>query len=1228
LLFDSHFESGNCHSCFRIYPPTLQFVDTQQIYDLYLHNDVHTSGHTQWFYFSVSNTKIGVSYTFNLRNFAKPDSMFHRGMRPLLYSTLSKEKIWVRCGTNITYFGPLANNNIVEDAKKKRKKGQPAPGMYTLSFTVSFEKPNDTCYFAFCHPYTYTDLQRYLYGIQRNKSTFGPKIKRETLCRTLAGNLCDLLTITAPASSIEEVRSRVLCVVTGRVHPGETNASWMMHGILDYLISNTKEAEKLRNMYVFKIVPILNPDGVINGNYRTSLSGNDLNRRWYRPEVSVHPTIHHAKNMIRETKKLHPQCIVMDLHGHSTKEGIFIYGCVPDKKHLRPPSPRRVSSEQDLDMSNNIKTKRVQSPAPSSTPIPDLSINGNKYGAPDHEGVMTPLVSATAVAVSALAAGAAKLFQSKNKQCSNSTGNTSYESQIDTNNIRSQSPKPSKIASNLPSTNDITSNRPITATSCSTAMKRDLLEWRVKLFPRVLSTFSDIFVLEHCSFKVHRSKASTMRIVNFIELGIDCVYTIEASLAGYQGQHFTAHDLHSFGKDVCLSLGEIYPALSSFSISSEQDVHNWNPLVTCCQDTSEDGLTLQQEINRWKECSAYDTSALGVSLMTEASVKEITTAAIDGEGRDDDDSDIDEPSTKSDKKGDKSDDKEDDTKKKKKDSKLKKKTITTGDDKEKDNKKSSNVLTRANKLSSVLGADYAMLDDVGPIMNNLQSGNVKPPKVPVKSGKDKEKNSKSTKTKEKDKDKNDPASDTSSKDKKKKGKNATSNRKASKVDSSDIAKLSTKLQTVMRNEAVASANVSNTLKNMGDPNLQWVSFTDGSDSNSSSNPSGKSPNKKKSRMKQRNSITTVTKDDAIPSSFISSSSSAYVPTQPRSRVLSAGSNLNRKLEVSIATIDEFGINPTSSPNIQTRKDTNNNHNSNINSNDNNSDCNSNNNSTTRNVNKNVNSHKEERIDQGVVVGVMGRNGSPHAKYSSKHDEPYLTALNLNRVNSHSSLNTSHSSKSISSTTDVNKNRVKTIEDSAAAFIQNGPQIHQIITAEQSQASSRTANPSSSSSSSSYISQNSSSLFASAGARSLNVGSELNIYSNNHLNPSNHDLNLPILGDKIGENRRILSEHIASNIPMTSKYGLATAMMLEGVGDFGGINGVSGGGLPPKAPHPPSGHPTQRRFPHDNTSSSSSTSTSTRDAMKSHPFNPQAIHKMVHNVKNKDNEIKAVIGESI
>lgn len=59
--------------------------------------------------------------------------------------------------------------------------------------------------------------------------------------------------------------NRPYVFLSARVHPGETNASWVMKGTLEYLMSSSPAAQSLRESYIFKIVPMLNPDGVING---------------------------------------------------------------------------------------------------------------------------------------------------------------------------------------------------------------------------------------------------------------------------------------------------------------------------------------------------------------------------------------------------------------------------------------------------------------------------------------------------------------------------------------------------------------------------------------------------------------------------------------------------------------------------------------------------------------------------------------------------------------------------------------------------------------------------------------------------------------------------------------------------------------------------------------------------------------------------------------------------
>lgn len=46
---------------------------------------------TQWFYFSIANTRKDVEYRFNIINMMKPDSLYNSGMKPLVYSEKSSK---------------------------------------------------------------------------------------------------------------------------------------------------------------------------------------------------------------------------------------------------------------------------------------------------------------------------------------------------------------------------------------------------------------------------------------------------------------------------------------------------------------------------------------------------------------------------------------------------------------------------------------------------------------------------------------------------------------------------------------------------------------------------------------------------------------------------------------------------------------------------------------------------------------------------------------------------------------------------------------------------------------------------------------------------------------------------------------------------------------------------------------------------------------------------------
>lgn len=64
------------------------------------------------------------------------------------------------------------------------------------------------------------------------------KIRKTVLCQTNAGNDVEVLIVTNFQSSPVDLSVRKAVVLTARVHPGETQASWMLQGVLDFLVSD------------------------------------------------------------------------------------------------------------------------------------------------------------------------------------------------------------------------------------------------------------------------------------------------------------------------------------------------------------------------------------------------------------------------------------------------------------------------------------------------------------------------------------------------------------------------------------------------------------------------------------------------------------------------------------------------------------------------------------------------------------------------------------------------------------------------------------------------------------------------------------------------------------------------------------------------------------------------------------------------------------------------------
>ena len=363
LIFESRFESGNLLCAFK--------TDEENKYQLFLQNDTNTTGYIQWFFFRVTNTRKGQKVNFNIINMLRPICPYKKGLKIMTYSKLQaqNENIgWHRDCENVMYY---TNNLFIynENSKKKRS-------LNSLSFDYVFKYDNDKVYFANCLPYFYSKLidetEQYEKKLKHKFFFF----KRIPFTQTLGGNDLILLNISSKTpknaninesnnihndfslpqlnksfnrsfinllnSSIplqfkqnDELKSKNKKAVfmIGRQHPGETVGSHVIKGCLDFLLTECDEAKKLREIYDFHIVPMMNPDGVIVGNSRTGFAGCDLNRRWSKPNEIIHPEIFYTKNLILNTAINQKIAFVIDFHGHfGTYNSLFYCNHKENKK--------------------------------------------------------------------------------------------------------------------------------------------------------------------------------------------------------------------------------------------------------------------------------------------------------------------------------------------------------------------------------------------------------------------------------------------------------------------------------------------------------------------------------------------------------------------------------------------------------------------------------------------------------------------------------------------------------------------------------------------------------------------------------------------------------------------------------------------------------------------------------------------------------------------------------
>jgi len=200
-----------------------------------LEHDVNASI-VHWFNFKLENAS-GQEVTFRIANY--DESLFGYGLRMRPVYSYDDE-----------------NWSFIEEVR------------ITNAFTFKQRFEQDTVWIAAATPYKYSKLEEYLDSIEGL-----PYVERETLGSSSDGHRIELLTLTDQSTAPEG--KKTIWITAGH-HSSETSGMWVVKGLIDHILSDPG----LRRRYVWKINPMLNPDGVIEGYTRYDSDGYDLNREW------------------------------------------------------------------------------------------------------------------------------------------------------------------------------------------------------------------------------------------------------------------------------------------------------------------------------------------------------------------------------------------------------------------------------------------------------------------------------------------------------------------------------------------------------------------------------------------------------------------------------------------------------------------------------------------------------------------------------------------------------------------------------------------------------------------------------------------------------------------------------------------------------------------------------------------------------------------------------------
>ncbi|MDD5341953.1 MAG: M14-type cytosolic carboxypeptidase [Patescibacteria group bacterium] len=201
---------------------------------------------------------------------------------------------------------------------------------------AGIEFTSDTVYIAHGIPYTYTDSENDL-----TTWSASPYVTVTDIGNSVQSRMMHLVTIQDTASPITAANKKVYWFIA-RQHGMEPMGSYAIQGVINFLIGSSDEAKLMRRTSIFKIIPMMNPDGAYQGWTTANAEYCNENRDWtdlvpnpatetdevYNAHYAIHDWMTNGTPADAE--------VITDVHTRCANPGVYTGDAVYDGNRENP----------------------------------------------------------------------------------------------------------------------------------------------------------------------------------------------------------------------------------------------------------------------------------------------------------------------------------------------------------------------------------------------------------------------------------------------------------------------------------------------------------------------------------------------------------------------------------------------------------------------------------------------------------------------------------------------------------------------------------------------------------------------------------------------------------------------------------------------------------------------------------------------------------------------------